>query len=461
MNLSARRWPLGISFIVLFAALAAVACSGSDPQTQTPVVISDPPTAVSGTTAPQPTVDGEQPTQVPTARPTLSPTTAPTSAPTPEPTPTNAPQPTPSDTPVPTPTPTRLPAPTLTPEPTPTNTPVPVPTDTPEPTVTPTPAPTPTPTPVPGPTPAPNQIAWTYKISGDGATVNQVDISGDGFKVVAGTSAGDVLMLSDQGSLIWTYDGAGDSPAGVTARSVTGLGIDVDGNRIAAGFADDPGTETASGAIYLLDDRPLKIWSVAIEGPISKTGISDDSTRVVAGSVDRNVYSLNQDGLTRFKVETPTGTGLPVNVAAVSSDGTRTVGGDSASQFYLLNAEGVKIWSFTADGLVNDVAVSNAGNRVAAGTANGSVYIMSSQGLVVGQSKHPETSIVSLSTNAGASRIVAGTADGRVLVFDGQGTMAWQTFLGGSVDSVAINTSGSRIAASSGDTVYLLTGDGP
>lgn len=302
---------------------------------------------------------------------------------------------------------------------------------------------------------------WTYKISGDGANVNQVGISADGFKVVAGTSTGDVLMISDQGDLVWTYSGSGDAPAGVTTRSVTGLGIDTVGNRIVVGFSDDPGAETAAGALYLLDERPIKIWSVAIGGPVNEAGISDDGTRIAAGSADHNVYSLNQDGITRYKIETPAGTTQPENVAAVSAGGTRTVAGDLASEFYLLNIEGVKIWTFATDAVVNSVAVSTSANRVAAGTAGGSLYVLTSQGILISQSKYPETSIIALATNASNSRFVAGTADGRLLVFNGQGTLSWQTFLGDAVTSVAVTSTGSKIVASSGNTVHLLTGDGP
>jgi len=288
-----------------------------------------------------------------------------------------------------------------------------------------------------------------------------VDITGDGFKIVAGTSTGDVILLNDQKDLLWTYSGSGDAPAGVTDRSVTGLGIDSDGNRIVAGFSDDAGTETASGAIYLLNERPVKIWSVDIGGQVIEAGISDDGTRMAAGSTDQNIYSLNQDGIIRFKLATPAGTATPANVAAVSPDGTRTVGGDLANEFYLLNIEGVKIWSFTADSTITNVAVSNTGSRVAAGTANGSVYFVTSQGVLITKAERPETSIVALTTNATGSRIVAGTSDGRLLVFDDQGTMAWQSFLGQSVTSVAVNTSGSKIVAASGDSIHLLTGYGP
>jgi WD40 repeat protein len=442
---------LGIGLIVLLSAFAAVACGGSDtPITQTPVVIAAPPTEAPDATAPANT---PQPTATPT------PTPAPTF--TPEPAPTNTPQPTPSDTPVPTPVVTRTPAPTFTPEPAPTNTPEPVPTSTPEPTITPTPAPTATPTPIPGPTPAPSQIVWTHKISEAGEIVTAVDISDDGFRIAAGTSGGDVLLLTELGALLWTYDGAAEAPQSVTNRSVASVALGSTGNRILAGFTDDAGSETESSALYLLDAKPLKMWSVAINGVISEVGLSDDATRMVVGSSDRNVYSLNQDGLIRWKVETPEGAEQPANAIDVSSDGTRAVGGDSSGQSYLMNLDGVKIWTLDTDGVVNDVAISNLGTRSGVGTANGTVYVVANQGTVIGQTSYPETSIVSLATNTGATKFVAGTSDGRVIVFDGQGTFSWQTYLGGSVNGVGINSSGSKIVALSANTVYLLTGTGP
>jgi len=287
-----------------------------------------------------------------------------------------------------------------------------------------------------------------------------VDISADNTRLVAGTSTGKVLLLTIQGALTWTFDGAAAAPEGVSQRSVTGLAIDEDGNRILAGFTDDPGTETEAGVLYLMDNSPFTLWTTSIGGPVYKAGISDDGTRAVAGSADGNVYSLNQDGIVRWKLETPGGSGQPVNVAAVSADGSRTVAGTQTSQAFLLTPEAAKIWTVDTDGPVNDVAVATSGNRSAVGTAAGSVYLLNSQGTVIQQVSHPETSILAMGINASGSRLVAGTADGRVFAFNSQGIMSWEVFLGGSVASVAVNANGNRIIAASGNTVYLLTDDG-
>ena len=261
--------------------------------------------------------------------------------------------------------------------------------------------------------------------------------------------------------MIWTIDGAADAPPDVAQRSVTGLAMNLDGSRFLAGFTDDQGTETESGVLSLNNDNPLEFWSVAIESAAIGASIADDGKGMVAGSADGNVYSLNQDGAIRWKFETPAGAGQPVNVGAISSDGTRSAAGSNAGEFFLLNLEATKIWAQTTDGPVNDVAVSLNGDRTAAGTVSGSVYIVNNQGAVIKQISHPETSITSLASNSSGSKLIAGTADGRVFAFDKQGTMTWEVFIGGSVTSVALTTSGNKIAASSGNTVYLLSGDGP
>ena len=465
LNFPTRSGLFKLSLLVLIGAFSAVACGGSDvPMTQTPMVIASPPNKVPLTTI--------SPTSIPATSvpvPTKAPTPRPTATSAPEPTPTNTPVPTPSDTPVPTPTATRTPAPTFTSVPTPTNTPVLVPTDTPEPTVAPTPAPTPTPTvaptpaptPIPGPTPTPSQLVWTYEISEPGASVTHVDISADNTSLVAGTSTGKVLLLTPEGLLIWTFNGAADAPEGVSRRSVTGLAIDLDGNRILAGFTDDPGTETETGVLYLMDNSPVTLWTASIGGPVSEAAISDDGTGMAAGSADGNVYSLNQDGIVRWKSETPGASGQPVNVVAVSSEGSRTLAGTQTGESFLLTPEAAKVWTLDTDGPVNDVAVSTSGDRSAVGTAAGSVYLLNREGALIRQISHPETSIVAMAINASASRLVAGTADGRVFAFNSSGIMSWEAFLGGSVSSVAVNADGNRIIASSGNTVYLLTGDGP
>ena len=213
--------------------------------------------------------------------------------------------------------------------------------------------------------------------------------------------------------------------------------------------------------MYLMDDRPFTLWTTSIGGPVNGAGLSDDASRAVSGSADGNIYSLNMDGGVRWKFETPGGASQPVNMAAVSPDGSRTVAGTQTSQFILLTPEHTKIWTLDTDGPVNDVAVSTSGNRSAVGTAAGSVYLLNDQGVVIKQISHPETSILAMGINASGSKLAAGTADGRVFAFNSSGIMAWEVFLGGSVTSVAVNSAGNRIIASSGNAVYLLTGDGP
>ena len=392
---------------------------------------------------------GEQATQ--TSTPDATPTPGPTD--TPAPAATNTPVPVPTDTPEP--TPTNIPGST------PTNTPEPTPTQTPEPTPTSTPAPTPTPTPVPGPTPAPNQLWWTYEIPEAGATINHVAIRDDGLRLMVGTSTGNIHLLNGQGEPGWTFDGASNAPEGVTQRSVTGLAIDADGNRILAGFTDDLGTETASGVVHLLNDVPVTMWSVSVGSPVNGVSITDDGARLASGTADGNLHSLTGDGLTRWTYAAPVEAGQEVKGGAVAHDGLRYAAGSQASQIYMLNVDGIKIWTVDTDGPVNDVAVANSGSRVAVGTTKGSVYLLNDQGAAVRQVTNPTTSILSVALTADGSRMAAGSADGRVFYFDGQGNMLWEVFIGGSVTSVAVGSDTSRVAASTGSTVYMLTGQVP
>ncbi len=302
---------------------------------------------------------------------------------------------------------------------------------------------------------------WTYEISEEGASVDHVALRADGLTLAAGTSSGDIHLLNEQGALRWTFDGAADAPDGVTQRRVTGLAMDLDGNRILAGFTDDEGTETAAGVLYLLDDQPIKLWSVTIGGPVSDVSISDNGSRIGAGSADSNLYSLTDEGTTRWIYETPVDAGQPVNGAAVSPDGSRSVAGSQASQVYLLNTDGAKIWTVDTDGPVNDVAIASEGSRVAAGTASGSVYLFNSQGAAIRQVSNPETSILAVALNSDGTRLAAGSADGRVFYFDSQGIMLWEVFLGGSITSVSAGSTTSRVAASSGAKVYMLSGQIP
>ena len=267
--------------------------------------------------------------------------------------------------------------------------------------------------------------------------------------------------MDGNGKLRWTFDGAADAPEGVTRRSVSGLDINLDGKRILAGFTDDPGTEVAASVLYLLDDQPFKLWTVSIGGLLNDAAISDDSGQIAAASTDRNLYSLNGDGVVRWSFETPDVSGQQVNGAAVSPDGLRSTAGSQSGQVYLLNADGAQIFAIDADGPVNDVAITTSASRIAAGTAAGSIFLLNNQGAAVFQVPHPETSILAVAVNSGGTRLVAGSADGRVFYFDGQGTALWEVFLGGPVTSVAVSSSGNRVAASAGTTAYMLTGQGP
>ena len=86
--------------------------------------------------------------------------------------------------------------------------------------------------------------------------------------------------------MIWAIDGAADAPADVAQRRVTGMALNLDASRFFAGFIDDPGTETESSVLSLLNDSPLKIWSVTIESAVIGAGIADDGKRMVSRSTD-------------------------------------------------------------------------------------------------------------------------------------------------------------------------------
>ena len=119
-----------------------------------------------------------------------------------------------------------------------------------------------------------------------GATANQVAMNGDALRLVVGSSTGKVYRLNSEGKLIWTINGAADAPADVAQRRVTGMALNLDASRFFAGFIDDPGTETESSVLSLLNDSPLKIWSVTIESAVIGAGIADDGKRMVSRSTD-------------------------------------------------------------------------------------------------------------------------------------------------------------------------------
>ena len=101
-----------------------------------------------------------------------------------------------------------------------------------------------------------------------------------------------MVLLTNQRALTWTFDDDDDAPEGVSKRSVTGLAIDEDGNRILAG------TQTSRAFLLTPEaaNEAAKIWTLETDGPVNDVAVSTSGNRPAVGTAAGSIYLLTGDG---------------------------------------------------------------------------------------------------------------------------------------------------------------------
>jgi outer membrane protein assembly factor BamB len=270
------------------------------------------------------------------------------------------------------------------------------------------------------------------------------------------------------------------------------------GVRAADGAGDRVVCGTADGRVLALKvgRRAAPVWAFRAKGPVNSVRVTDldgdGRTEVLAGSDDRHLYVLDQNGKVRWrrKFEKYVGTwdryARNAEVARVEAedldgDGRREIlTAVSDRQLHCLDADGQERWSFMIYGIFDPLCVADVNGdgrpEVVGGpgriTCNGTCYVLDGDGRQI--NIHPTDGWASMLPSCAVAPmgegvlIAAGTSRGTLYAFDpSQRPMGvrWRRDLGDEVTALALgDVDGDGLpevaAGSSCFYIYLFGSDG-
>jgi uncharacterized membrane protein len=257
--------------------------------------------------------------------------------------------------------------------------------------------------------------------------------------------------------------------------SISTTSLSPNGNHIAVGFFD--------GFINGFDRNLDLKWINLSAGPVRSVSISKEGENIIAATGSELVFlkrgdikwrksigfvkdvSISDNGMF-FAATTPTGvkygdelgniiktftTLSPPESVALSGDGKILAVGDQNS-IHLINHRKGLLWSVNLFERVDEVEISPEGRYIIT-SAKGIIHLISNDGTLLWTSDFGlQVKNVAIGPEGGF--VAIGTANG-VQLLDREGEILW-TWRDGSIQGVAISTSGDRFSFSSDKTIYLF-----
>jgi len=143
-------------------------------------------------------------------------------------------------------------------------------------------------------------------------------------------------------------------------------------------FAPDSSYLAVVSAYSVLGMHPSGnlLWTYRTPGEVMDLAVSADSSRVVAGSLEKEVYVLDRNGKLLWSRKT----GDPANCVAVTANGSLVAVGTARGldrNVYLFSGKGDLLWTAREQGWVKDLAFSGDGQYLAAVSDDGVVSLFS------------------------------------------------------------------------------------
>lgn len=323
-----------------------------------------------------------------------------------------------------------------------------------------------------------NVPLWTYS----SYELGSGSISKDGSYVI---TTGDNLRLlnRDDGSLIWNYTLKNE----IINQAVTSL----DGDYLVTGGVSYA-LGRSSPVVHLFGrDENAPLWSYTTDLYIESVAISSDGSRIVVSTsptvvgTKGNIYLFGRNDNQplwvysghKFRLEFEN-----YSFWVQSEDGAWSVSISSngrfiaAASFYCLylfaDNDNIPLWTYIAEEWIDSVAISADGDYlVAKGSTRGwgeRVYFFARESSTpIWTYTTEDADIESIAISSSGNYLVAGTDEGRpsinttdensVFFFSNNDNIPlWKYDVGGRVDSVAISTNGSHLAAAGWKGVYLF-----
>jgi hypothetical protein len=306
-----------------------------------------------------------------------------------------------------------------------------------------------------------------------------VDLDGDGEKeIICSTVRGEIFVFSHDLTLKWKYKETSnisevdrmflDSEMSEGIMSVPKIfDINKDGRKeILFG--------TEQGKVVALDCTGKLLWSFKADGPV-RGGINifyigkNKDIRIVFGSLDKNIYLLNEKG----KLEKAIEVGVGIESTPVILNESIVVGTNNG-EIRAYNILGKLLWDYKTNSKITSEAVpmkiQNTSDSFVIGSTNNSVYCFNGKGKlnwVFETTGSIYSKVIVTDVNAdGIDEIIFGSADNKVHVLSPEGTEMWNYETGfwiiGTPVVLDIDKDGSTeiVVGSYDNNVYFLAADG-
>lgn len=295
---------------------------------------------------------------------------------------------------------------------------------------------------------------WSQTVSGE--YITDVAISGDGSRVVVGTTMGGISLYDREGTLCWTK----------RYKGTMQVGISPDASLVIAGESES--REKDKGTLRAYDRDGVLLW-MAHTGWICGCGVSGDLGRIGVGNRLGQLVVYDREGSEMIWEDNLLKRYDAISAAGMSADGRFMAYSllEKTPAVYLLNIDtrGTRTIrsAFREHGSpVHTLVLSGNGSVVLAAAGEGStdaVYCFSNRGVLQWKKNVPHILDMEVSSDGRAS--IIGSEDGCIRVFDPSGNLSWTRCMEGAVQSLARSPDGDLLAAGSGGgRVLLMYGNG-
>jgi ABC-type sugar transport system permease subunit/outer membrane protein assembly factor BamB len=195
-------------------------------------------------------------------------------------------------------------------------------------------------------------------------------------------------------------------------------------------------------------------WTVDSKDTVFSISASADASRVVVGSRDNTITVYDNNGKKQWEFKADNA----VTGVAMNSDGTLVAAVSADRDVRLFDGQGQVLWTYATDFPLLGVAIADDGGYVSVASVEGKNLLFLNR---AGQLVWEKNLIVPVESTAiyGSGndvRVLAGTRDSRIYLFDSSGNELYTIQMNDVVHSLAVTSSGSRIAAATGDGIVSV-----
>jgi len=243
----------------------------------------------------------------------------------------------------------------------------------------------------------------------DGSGISDTAISRNGLLIVTG-SGNNVILLDHNGTLLWNVT----IPAKnlhCTQDWITSVAISDDSNFVAAGTSD--------GNVFVVTRNGTVEWEQNKNPGAGQVLVNPAGDFVVSQLDSRRIYAFDHVGnVSWWQVLPAYITGL-----AMTRDDA-VIAGTNGGDVDLYIGTGNRVWTSTLGGRINDLAATPDGSTIVAGAGDWTVNNLDRDG-ILRWTRELDADVTSISTSSDGRTIAAGSANSTAYCYAGNGTLLW------------------------------------